>query len=176
MIERLRAAGGEGRLTLEELSDRVGSAVAARTGAELAALTADLPEPSAAPPAQEPRRWLFSLIGGADRKGRWRVPRRLVSLTLIGGSDLDLREATLSGPEAEITMIALIGGGDVIVPEGVAVETSGFTLLGGDDVKLSGPAPPAGAPTVRIRSFCLIGGTDVKDMTRRERRRLNRPS
>jgi hypothetical protein len=174
VIDRLRTAGAEGRLTLEELGERVGAAQEARTGTELATLTADLPAPArehAAPAGPEaPRRWLFALIGGADRKGRWRVPRRLTSVTLIGGPDLDLREATLEGPDAEFTLFTLIGGADVIVPPGIAVEMSGFTLLGGDDIKLDGPPPPPGAPTVRIRSFCLIGGTDVKSRRRRESR------
>jgi cell wall-active antibiotic response 4TMS protein YvqF len=118
---------------------------------------------------------VFTLIGGADRKGRWRLAPRTTAVTFIGGPTLDLREATLEGAEAEITLFTLIGGADVIVPEGIAVETSGFTLIGGDDVKLAGEPPPPGAPVVRIRSYTLIGGTDVKDRTRSSRLRLPRP-
>ena len=170
-MDRLRGAGGEGRLTLEELADRVGRAYEARTNGELVELTADLPAPtSAAPPSAAPkRRWMLSLIGGADRKGRWRVPRRATWLTLIGGADLDLREATLEDPDTELTILTVIGGADVVVPEGVVVELSGFTLLGGDDVKLAGEPPPPGAPVIRIRSFTLIGGTDVKHRRRAQR-------
>ncbi len=47
-VVRLREAGGEGRLTLEELAERVERADSARTRADLDALTADLPStPSA---------------------------------------------------------------------------------------------------------------------------------
>lgn len=113
------------------------------------------------------RRWGISLIGGADRKGRWRVPRRGVWITLIGGPDLDLREATLEDDDTELTIITLIGGGDIIAPSSVSVELSGVTLIGGDDVKREGDPPPPGAPVVRVRSFGLIGGTDVKDRGRR---------
>jgi len=165
--DRLRTAGGEGRLTLEELGDRLGRAYGATTAGELAPLTADLPARPAAPPAKPARRWGISLIGGADRKGRWRVPRRGVWITLIGGPDLDLREATLEDDDTELTIITLIGGGDIIAPSSVAVELSGFTLIGGDDVKREGDPPPPGAPVVRVRSFGLIGGTDVKDRGRR---------
>ena len=42
-VVRLREAGGEGRLTLEELAERVERADAARTRGDLDALTADLP-------------------------------------------------------------------------------------------------------------------------------------
>jgi len=41
----LRDAAAEGRLTLEELSDRVASTYAARTSTELEQLTRDLPAP-----------------------------------------------------------------------------------------------------------------------------------
>ena len=41
--DRLRTAGGEGRLTLEELGDRLGRAYGATTAGELEPLTADLP-------------------------------------------------------------------------------------------------------------------------------------
>ena len=54
VIEVLKDAFAQGRLTGDELDSRVGQAFASRTCAELAALTADLPaDPAAAPP---PRR------------------------------------------------------------------------------------------------------------------------
>ena len=43
-VARLRDASAEGRLTLDELALRTGSAYAARTHGELASVTADLPE------------------------------------------------------------------------------------------------------------------------------------
>jgi hypothetical protein len=55
VAERLRAAAGEGRLTADELEERLESAFSARTGAELEPLVADLPEPAGAPPRREPQ-------------------------------------------------------------------------------------------------------------------------
>jgi uncharacterized protein DUF1707/2TM domain-containing protein len=49
--ERLRTAAGDGRLTSEELEERLESAFGARTDVELERLVADLP----APPARQPR-------------------------------------------------------------------------------------------------------------------------
>jgi hypothetical protein len=55
VIGALKAAFVHGRLTKDELDARVGRALAARTYADLAALTADLPaEPAAAGPARPP--------------------------------------------------------------------------------------------------------------------------
>ena len=52
-VALLRDAVGEGRLTLEEFSERAGLAQAARTDQELARLTSDLPNnpTTSAPPA-----------------------------------------------------------------------------------------------------------------------------
>ena len=41
VVERLRVAAGDGRLTAAELDERLGAALTARTSRELAALTAD---------------------------------------------------------------------------------------------------------------------------------------
>jgi hypothetical protein len=51
---RLRTAAGEGRLDPDELEARVAAAFAARTVAELRALTLDLPAPAAPPTAASP--------------------------------------------------------------------------------------------------------------------------
>ncbi len=57
VIETLKNAFVHGRLTKDELDARAGQALTARTRAELAALTADLPaSPQAAPSAQSPAR------------------------------------------------------------------------------------------------------------------------
>jgi hypothetical protein len=103
--------------------------------------------------------------------GAW--PSGSLSSTSSGGADLDLREATLAGPEITIWVISLFGGSDIIVPEGVYAELSSFAPFGGDDLKLEGPAPPTGAPVVHVRTVSIFGGTDVT--TRRGRRRRGLP-
>ena len=55
VIEALKTAFVRGQLTRDELGMRAGQALAARTGAELTALTADIPGgPAAAGPARRP--------------------------------------------------------------------------------------------------------------------------
>ena len=183
VVARLRDAAGEGRLTVEELDERIDAAYAARTLDELEPLTADLPAaaPGASPAAVgegmpvdtgggAAPTLVLGILGGGDRRGRWRVPERMTVVNVLGGADLDLREATLAAPEVEIRVFSLLGGSDVIVPEGVHVELGGFAVLGGNDLKLTGPAPPPGAPVVRVRAWSLLGGTDVKTQTSRRRR------
>ena len=185
VVARLRDAASEGRLTVEELAERIDAAYAAKTHAELEPLTADLPgpaeragfTPAAAPapgpvaPARKASPLLFGIMGGGDRKGRWRVPERMTVVNVMGGADLDLREAVLETPEVEITVWSLMGGSTITVPEAVHVELEGFALMGGNSLRLdpTRPDPPPGAPVVRVRAWSLMGGTDVR--TRGARRR-----
>jgi hypothetical protein len=186
VVARLHDAASEGRLTVEELGERIDAAYAATTRAELAPLTADLPDvpmptatasaPAAGgPPARTTSSLVLGILGGGDRKGRWRVPSRMTVVNVMGGADLDLREAVLDAPEVEITVWSLMGGSDVIVPEGVHVELDGFALLGGNRLRLEGPSPPPGAPVVRVRAWSLMGGTDVKTKPGRGRHGLPHP-
>jgi hypothetical protein len=178
-VARLREAAAEGRLTVEELDERIDAAYGASTRAELEPLTADLPEGSA-PTGRVERggggtSFLLGLLGAGDRRGRWRVAERVTVINVLGGADLDLREATLAAGEVTIRVFSILGGSDIIVPDDVQVELSSFALLGGDELKLTGPEPPPGAPVVHVRTFSLLGGTDVKSARGRRRRGILPP-
>jgi hypothetical protein len=70
-----------------------------------------------------------------------------------------------------------MGGSDIVVPEGVAVDLGGFAVMGGNDLRVSGPRPRPGAPVVRVRAYSVMGGTDVKTKPaeRASRGRLPQP-
>ena len=173
-LVRLREAGGEGRLTLEELADRVERADGARTRGELDALTADLPDaPSARAypdaPAVKERRWVVAIMGGEERKGRWRPARRTNALSIMGGVDIDLREAELADG-AEILATAVMGAVTITVPPGVSVEMSGFALMGGNTGPNDKSLPLPDAPVVHVRAYSLRGGVVVERKKRRSGR------
>jgi hypothetical protein len=162
VVTRLRTAAGEGRLTLDELADRLDRALSAVTQADLEPLATDLPE-QPAPSATQARRWIVGIMGGGDHRGRWRIAARCTVVNLMGGADLDLTDAVVDGSETEIRVFSLMGGSDIVVPDGVQVELSGFAFMGGNDLRLEGRAqPPPGAPVVRVRAYSVMGGTDVK--------------
>ena len=161
VVGRLNVAVGEGRLSLDEFSQRLGGAYEATTRGELAPLIADLPQSPAAPaPSPSRTQWHVTPLGGMRRRGAWRVPASTLAVTLIGGADLDLRDAELDAPVVTVTKVSVIGGMDVTVPPGVRVEVVGFSLIGGKRID-DAPAP-AGAPTLRLRAFSLIGGVRVR--------------
>ena len=165
-VERLSAATGDGRLTLEEFSQRMEQATSARTRAELARLVADLPadvatvgtEVAGRVPAQPS--WHVSPVGGLRVDGPWRMGRRVIVVSIVGGTRLDLSQAQLAAPEVTLTKVSLVGGVRVWVPAGIRVEVSGFSLIGG--TRLYGETEPGpGAPTVHVRAFGLVGGVRV---------------
>jgi hypothetical protein len=181
IVEFLRGHCAEGRLDLEELEERMDLAYAARTLADLEPLTFDLPgtagspavepwtsrEPSVAGP---PTSWTVAALGGAQRKGPWRPARKGAAVAVMGGVDLDFREAEIDGPEVTVTAVALMGGVDIVVPEGVEVEMTGFAIMGGRDVRLKDVPRRPGTPRIRVRAFAFMGGIDVKSRPpRRER-------
>jgi DUF1707 SHOCT-like domain len=160
-VARLRVAGGEGRLTLEELAERVELADAARTRGDLDALTADLPVTYATEPDRKDRGWIVAIMGGAERKGRWRPARSTIVVTVMGGAELDLREAELADG-VQITAVTIMGGIGIGVPEGVAVEMGGFALMGTNGGPQDKLPPLPNAPTVSVRAFSLMGGVGVE--------------
>ena len=165
-VERLSQATGEGRLTLEEFSQRMERATTARTRAELDRLVTDLPASGAAAGAvtvgsSAAPSWHVSPIGGLNVFGPWRMGRHVIVVTLVGGARLDLSQAELAAPEVTLTKVSLVGGVRVRVPSGIRVEASGLTLVGGTRVE-GAPDPGPGAPTIHIRAFSLVGGIRIR--------------
>jgi hypothetical protein len=186
--ELLRRAAGDGRLTVDELDDRLAEAFAARTRAELEKLVADVLVsgdtglPVGAPAASLPvvpgeggTKWLISIMSGHDRRGHWRVGPKVINFNFWGGSEIDFNDAELSAQRTEIRIISIMGGADVYLPEGLDVQVSQFALMGGNDVKLGSERPAPGGPTVHLRLVSIMGGSDVKrgrKLSRQERRAL----
>lgn len=162
-VERLRSGAVDGRLTLEEFAQRMGSAYEARTRDELDELTRDLPSEltPARRPAKTAANWVVAVMGGATRKGRFRLATETNVVTIMGGADIDLRQAELQGPEVTMNVYSVMGGAHVIVPEGVHVELGGLAIMGGKDHRPGKEPVPPGAPVVRVRAFTLMGGVSV---------------
>ncbi len=150
-IALLRDAVGEGRLTLEEFSERVGLAQVARTDQELARLARDLPgAPAAAsPPAavsEEHRAFCSQLV----RRGPWSLPPNSSWRSIFGTIDLDLSQARLAGRDTALQVYNLFGTVTVIVPEGVEVVVSGGGLFASQKIELAERPPIAGGPRLTI--------------------------
>jgi hypothetical protein len=161
-IALLRDHAAEGRLTLEEFTDRMSAAYLARTNDELEQLARDLPAVhTPAGSRRRPTRFMLSMFGSTERKGRIRVGRRVGCLTAFGNIDLDLRQATLEGDVITIVALGLFGAIDIYVPEGVEVDLHGLTLGGHKRALGNDPPPDSGTPLVRVFAVSVFAGIDV---------------
>src|SRR6187200_2151693 len=105
-VGRLRDAAAEGRLTLEELTDRIEAASSAVMRSELVSLTADLPVAvgrSRSEPADVRR------VGDIKRKGAWVVPEECRFRSYFGAVIVDLRQATITAQELRIDARTPVG-------------------------------------------------------------------
>ena len=162
VVERLSEHAATGRLTLDELEQRIALAFSATTRGDLAKLTADLPQQAAVPTRRlKPTKWVVSVMGGTEKRGRWRIGRRLTSVAVMGGNDIDLRHAEIDDDEVTIVAVAVMGGMDIYVPDSVEVQVGGFALMGGNGERGSTRAPRPGAPRIRILAYSLMGGIDI---------------
>ena len=173
VVERLQQAAGDGRLTLEELEERIDAAYAARTYADLAPLTADLPSAGAGLPTRPGsplpqrvtgapgRRWSLGLMSGVTRRGHWVIGGHHAAVSVMGGVSLDLREAELESREVTVWAFAMMGGVDIAVPPDCALVVDGLGLMGSFDQQDKAPPPPADAPVVRVRGLSCMGGVSA---------------
>ena len=101
-----------------------------------------------------------AVMSGGERKGRWVVPPTSNAVAMMGGVVYDFTDAILTSQETVITVVAIMGGVEVTVPEGIEVRIDVVGIMGGS----SGPSdtPPAGAPVIRFTGLALMGGLDVK--------------
>ena len=168
--EVLREAHAQGRITVDELDERLTSVYSAKTFAELAPVTRDLPatpDAAAAAPARRriggtPRFKLsLAILGGASRDGQWVVPPEYTAVATLGGIKLDMRDASFAEAETVIKAVAVMGGMEITVPEDAEVEVGAFGVMGGVDHGGEGPGAP-GALRIRITGVAVMGGIEVK--------------
>jgi hypothetical protein len=162
----VRDAAADGRLTLDELTERLDLVYAGRTRGELDAVLTDLGPPAASVPATTPRRRVVSVLGGSNLRGRFRLEGELQVVSVMGGSNIDLRGAEVVGREVTIGVFALAGGVNIFVPEGVAVDADGVVAIaGGRSIKVAAPRD-RDAPRITIRGVVVAGGLSVQPRRR----------
>ena len=168
IVGRLHEAAADGRLTFEELTDRIEAAGNAVMRSDLVSLTSDLPATAAVDLAAQPA--AIRGVGDVKRSGAWTVPADNSFRTWFGHIKLDLRQARLSASETHIHARAVFGNVDLLVPEGVEVEVQARTQVG--RTILHATSAGFGAPRIVLTGGTFFG--DIKVRHRRLRDRLCR--
>lgn len=161
----LQRACGEGRLTLEEFSLRVGAVWAADTSGDLADATAGLTAPMVVSGVASEER-IVNVFGESKRAGRWRLRGALRLTNVFGAAELDLRAAVLDSEALDAHAVTITGKNvfgevKVIVPEGVEVELTGSCVFGARGMELAAVPRLAGTPLVRVHINTYFGELKV---------------
>ena len=189
-VEVLRVAAGDGRITADELDERVGAALTARTYGELAALISDLPAtpgslplapgspPGAAGVAPKDLVRIQCDISSVRRDGPWLVPKRLEVRANLGTVTLDFTEAVISWPSLEIDATIQTGSLILVIAPGMLVSTDDLALMT-STVKVDAPWGPEVPVRFRIDvagrasiSTITAGPPRLARRPRRQRRRF----
>jgi Domain of unknown function (DUF1707) len=155
VAEALRVAAGDGRLTGDELDDRLERALTARTYDDLAGLVADLPAAgtalaplpgplAAAAPggvAPAPAKELMKIhcsSGHSERVGRWTVPARMELKVTSGHIRVDLTDAVITQPTLHVDAEVRSGHIILLTRPGIAVDLDDVSVRSGH-VKVRAP-------------------------------------
>jgi hypothetical protein len=141
VAEALRVAAGDGRLSSDELDERLERALTARTYDDLAVLIADLPPAGHAlapvPGTQLPTAPAKELIkihvtsGHSQRVGRWTVPARMGLIARSGHIKLDFTEAVITQPALHIDAEVSSGHIVMITRPGIVVDLDDVSVRSG---------------------------------------------
>ncbi|HEY6423673.1 MAG TPA: DUF1707 domain-containing protein [Pseudonocardiaceae bacterium] len=126
--ELLQRAVGQGRLTVDEFTERMEAAMTARTRGQLNAVLVDLPGFALTRPVAPEVLELSHHLGELNRRGPWRVPPRVRLVGHFGSSLLDFTDAVFAGPTVSLELDKKAGSTTIIVPEGATVDTDGLRV------------------------------------------------
>ena len=179
-IKKLELNYAHGHLEVEEFETRLDLAINTSLPQDLTRITSDL---SLIPAVSEDsadlninrgkirsEEMFVGILSGVERRGLWKPARNNKVFALMGGIDLDFSEAVLPPGVTDVEFLCLMGGLDIIVPEGINVEVKGVPIMGGIDKKVSDEHYP-GRPTLRIHGLAIMAGVDIKYPKRKKRRR-----
>jgi Domain of unknown function (DUF1707) len=164
IVELLRVSAGDGRLTAEELDERLERAMTARTYGELASLVADLPAAGSVPGAPAPRVKdvvrIDSGNGHTKREGRWVVPQRMEARIRSGHLKLDFTQAVITRPSLQLNVDVRSGHIVLITRPGIVVDTDDVAVRSGH-VRVRAPHDHDGPEILRIEVSGRVGSGHV---------------
>lgn len=189
----LQRAVGLGMLSLGEFTERMDTALAAKTRGELNAVLIDLPgvrlvgQPAAppstfvnsspaftrqAPAANGAGNVIRSRLSGVSRRGPWQVPPTLFLNNWLSGVTLDFTEAIMSTQVVEVRVDDFAGSITLIVPAEATVDLNGLELIGSSVTNKVRTGPPIGPLHLVVHGKIRFGSVTAKHPLMAQWRRL----
>lgn len=191
-MQVLNTALAEGRLTMDELTERIDSAYGAKTIGELEPITADLPAHHTLWPAV-PQQGLplagnpsgvsryggsaptinigLAVLSSREIRGQWTIPSQFTAFAMMGSVEIDLTEANFARGEVTITCVAFWGSVEITVPDDITVICNGIGVLGSFEDQAHVRGVP-GAPVLRVNGVAVMGSVEIKRGARDKKKEL----
>jgi predicted membrane protein len=83
---------------------------------------------------------VYSVLGSTARRGPWKPPETMRTVSVLGSTVLDYRDADLPLGVTEVDCQVFLGSVEIVVPSNVDVELTGSVFLGSVETK-SGKGP-----------------------------------
>lgn len=104
----------------------------------------------------------LSIMAGVDHKNASKEFRGGEATAIMGGCEIDLRDATIAGEEAVIDLFAMWGGIDIIVPGDWTIVISATPLMGGvEDSRKSVGSDPT--KRLVVKGLVIMGGVEIRN-------------
>lgn len=117
------------------------------------------PRPRVDGVAESDRVNAFALLSGVEITNVSQAFAGGQATAIMGGCEIDLRQAKIAGEEAVIEVFAIWGGIDIKVPGDWLVVGKVMPILGGFESKAASPAP--GGPRLVVSGTAIMGGVEV---------------
>lgn len=178
----LQKAVGLGMLSLGEFTERMDTALAAKTRGELNSVLADLPGMQIADdhrpvqaPQSSPQVTRASNSWGGDssnvvkatmstvtRKGPWHVPPQLTIQSKMSSVTLDFTQAVMSTQVVEVAVDDYCGTISLVLPPEATADLNGVETIGGSANNKVRTGPPIGRLHVIVRGKIRFGSITAK--------------
>ncbi len=196
----LQRAVGLGMLSLGEFTERMDTALAAKTRGELNSVLIDLPgvqlvgrpaapqthfvnaapsfqrprpmPPYRRPPVAVPGNVIRTRMSGVNRRGPWQVPPTLVLNSWLSGVTLDFTEAIMSTQVVELHVDDYCSSLNLIVPAEATVDLDGVDLIGSSVNNKVRTGPPLGPLHLVVQGSIRFGSVTAKHPLRAHWRKL----
>ncbi len=185
----LQRAVGLGMLSLGEFTERMDTALAAKTRGELNAVLIDLPgmrlvgQPNPAPPpypkpprhpggAAEPGNTIRSRMSSVTRRGPWMVPPSLYLHNHMSNVTLDFTQAMMSTQVVELRMNDVCSSLTLILPQAATADLNGLELIGSTANNKVRTGPPIGPLHLVVHGRVRFGSVTAKAPFAMQWRRL----
>ncbi len=175
----LQRAVGQGMLSLGEFTERMDTALAAKTRGELNIVLADLPgirlvgDHAPRPPQVPPPRPRPAFVAGSPdvvrgrmssvvRRGPWHVPPTLFLSSRLSSVTLDFSDAIMSTQVVEVRVDDFCSSVTLIVPAEATVDLNALELVGASATNKVRTGPPMGPLHIVVRGRIRFGSVNAK--------------